>query len=500
MNKKSALVISLIGVLAMATMASVVVSLNSSADFTTGASATAKAYIELDNTNAPNEATDEYATFTHSFGNVTLRYGSAKRAADGHIVLKKGGYIEKIDESKSLLSAQVSYSGGAVYFQTSYFGETDSYFKTYPESGSEFEISGNRWRLVAEGDDIVLNSLTVSYGCEEMAWASGYSESTLAHPSSMSEAFLANYVTVNENKDVIFSFKAEVTGSYKTDRLLPGHLKLFNSTDVIDCYLIEYRTQTVIEAYFNLSTWIEGKNGNFTFHPHLKIDGNIVGANDSGDVRSPTMIDLPSTQPTKTGNGDISFGQDNWVAVWMFNFSVNRTVQVKSKGDNLDGTDQDGLDKDFKVKLQLSESSDDHLAPSSFVLKDEDVLKHEERSVTAYNVEFTNKSEKWVEISFHVFDIYKFWKDGARNDDGDVAGFLFYMHLYINGSPYDGDVGNLKTKWSNEQPSWTVHHGSDGYDNHWVRNYNNEDVGDANSVLYSAYNMLVMKIFPRSRS
>ena len=245
-----------------------------------------------DLTNTPSEANETYSSFNHTYEEyVTLRYENAKRADYAHIELGLNGSISKVginNQSNNLKVINVTYTGD-IRVETSYDGDFDNgaYLSVKPSSGVDLLVSGNYYRIIGLNSSNIITSFTITYGCKEGASAPIHSGSSITSFATNEDGFFS---TIKEEDDnVYFTFFANTNEEYEDDQILPSELTIKDSDKTITASKIKYLSSTMIEAYFDLTSYASFISSEFTFHPHVYVR-NVKQEvfNSNGDLRMAT--------------------------------------------------------------------------------------------------------------------------------------------------------------------------------------------------------------------
>lgn len=498
--KKRALMITLFTIVATITALFTVTTFNNKM-FPLLINAGENPFIQLNSNDVPSEADVTPSTFNHSYSDyVTIRYENAYLHYDNDalIGLKQWGSISKIEESRGLSSFVISFTG-TIYFESTYENETDSYYRLYPNSGVEYPAYGNYWKIVAFTDDVKIISININYDCNVSSSLPMTGEAIVSNYKRSSGIFV-NFEQ-RDNSDVYFSFSAYTDKNYNQSKLLPSDIVLGDESTInaskttITADYIEYRSSSEFEAYFCLSDWLDNRLDTTSlsitnFHAHLFIRGVACQVyNSDGDLR----INNNENATVTTGdfydaNGHYSVSLPTWGKMPIISISPNFEI-ISKDGEIIQESSYENSDDLFVLNMVTNKGSITRMYKESFVLSDSDT-NPTSNAIVAKEIQIGEAYQGYgykMKIIFSTLDFHNLWK--AKGSPNELN---YWCHLFINGKPYSGTNGNLKTSEVVNSP--------DGHDSNWAwKSYNWITSPDDNSSynIWYAWDVIIIQVVPR---
>lgn len=214
---------------------------------------------------------------------VTLNYTNAADSNNYHVVLNAGGTITKTTESRNLTTITAVFDGD-LQVETDYESTIDgTYLSRKITSGSQTNIYGNYWRIVANAQTSI-TSIEINYGCGETATTGNTGD--IGDYDNSSKGSMAGLT--QENGDVYLWFAAYSKESFNVNRVNSETLTIRddNQDRVFPCERIVYDNKDHFKAYFNLTEWYQSDNatgvGTGPIYGHAYIDGV---ASEKKDIR-----------------------------------------------------------------------------------------------------------------------------------------------------------------------------------------------------------------------
>lgn len=439
--------------------------------------------LTLDESNSPLTSTD--TSYGEKYQNISgvgqsivrLHYESVKYASGSHVRLETNSAIYPVsllddsvrERSNGLTRITVSYSDAASIVIRSSYELVDnaitgnaSYFNIYAESGTEYEVRGNYWEIIALSGSGTINSITVNYNCSEAS-------SSLSTESVGVASFEASktFVSLSEENDSIYY---RIKGSYSGGEFDPARVKIEDDDDggnkrPIAVSRIEYRQNSTFVFWFNLTENKETlmENSHNVYLPHLYINEQ-KWSSDTSDVKQDEY--RPDAASKFLGGYYYNIYCEPYVeegnvgTYGMVAFNINPGASlyrsnIKGYNGNLEGVEstvsrarQSSSDPwaDFYLRFFLGSQT---ITPKT----DDFVLYQDGKTypVTPRKAGSGDALEYWNKAgnggtTIHLWFNLDDFSDGFADDIGGDGNRYYFPHLFYKGYPVDGGGNNSDLK------------------------------------------------------